>query len=124
MRNAIILLILAVVFFAAGWTIYRFVAKRAQEVQVALDGAPSLQQAPTATPTAVVVKLTPTPAPTPSLTSNPTATPKSPVVSTEKLPTTGPASEALLLMGGLVTAVGVGIRQRNLTAQLKNAYKK
>jgi hypothetical protein len=124
MRNAVILIILAVVFFAAGWTIYRFVAKRADQVRQTTSNAPSLQQAPTTTASPVVVKSS---TPSPKVTSE---TPKTTVAtvttntSKSNLPTTGPGSELLLAGLGLAGAGSLVVRQVSLKRALRQAYKR
>lgn len=124
MRNAVILIILAVVFFAAGWTIYRFVAKRADQVRQTTSNAPSLQQVPTSTPGPVVVNSS-TPSPLVKL-EVPKAAVATVATGTAKsnLPTTGPGSEVLLVGLGLVGVGSLVARQASLKRVLKKAYKR
>jgi cell division septation protein DedD len=131
MRNTLILIVLALVFFAAGWTIYRFVAKRADEAKVVTNNAPALQQA-SATPSAVVTKATPAPGSTPVATPTPKAV--TPVVTTKsgtsvattaskKLPTTGPGEVAAALAVGVGSLGYLGAMNRKLRSNIKAAYK-
>ena len=134
MRNAIILIILALVFFAAGWTIYRFVTKRAEEVKVTVNNAPALQQAPTATPKPTPV---PTATPTPLSTAVATSTPKAttPKVAggtaagaqtkqaSGKLPKTGPGELSLAFATGMGVLGMAGMRRAYLKRGLAAAYR-
>ncbi|CAN5187040.1 hypothetical protein BH11PAT4_BH11PAT4_5220 [soil metagenome] len=127
MRNALILIILALVFFAAGWTIYRFVAKRAEDVRVAVENAPALQQA-SPTPAPVVTKATPAPGSTPVATPTPqvvtpVTTPAPVTTGTKGLPTTGPGEVAAALAVGTGCLAYIGAMRRNLRANVKAAYR-
>ncbi len=136
MRNAIILIVLALVFFAAGWTIYRFVTKRSEEIKVTVNNAPALQQAPTATPntTNPAVKSTPTPLPTAVATATPKATtPKvggttvakatATPAAGGKLPTTGPGEVSLVVVSAMGLVGAMAGRRVQLKRGIAAAYR-
>ena len=129
MRSAITTILVLVLIFLFGWTVYKFVAKRAEEIRNAPDTAPTLVAA-SLTPVPAT-KPTATPAPTVSATSVPAGSKAVPATSAPKqtvaaggLPKTGP--EDLGLLAGFIaggTGIFAAVRARRAKRLVAESYR-
>lgn len=125
MRSTITTILVLVLIVLFGWTVYKFVAKRADEIRNAPDTAPALVSGtvtpvpaskPTATPAAPAIATT-----VPAATATPKTGSKTTVVSKNGLPKTGP--EDLGLVAGML-AGGAGLFAAIRNSRSKRALAK